>query len=661
MARGSDRRRPGARGYSDLHRIATLTTPLGPDALLLTHMSGREAISQLYRYDLDLVSEREDIDDQAILGKPVCLTVRLEGQKEREFTGFVSRFTQASADTRFVYYKAEVVPWLWFLTRNADSRVFQDQTVPDIVRTIFLDRRMFDFQMHLSEPYSPWEYCVQYRETDFNFVSRLLEQEGIYYYWKHENGRHTMMIVDGPSGTPLCPGQIDADYASGEAERRSGEVYDWTVERGVPTGRYVFGDYNFKTPRLDLVTQTQTIEPIGGNMAYEIFDYPGEYEDRGQGETAVKLRMQAEETAATHVSARSELVSFLPGFRFSLRNHYRRTLNTDYLLTEVAHRVSQGIYGAGDTSYDNSFSCLPSSIDYRPEQRTPKPLVHGVQTARVVGPAGEEIHVDKYGRVRVHFFWDREHQGEPEDSSCWVRVSQSWAGPKWGAHFHPRIGQEVIVQFEEGDPDRPLVIGRLHNADEMPPYELPRHKTRSGIKTRSTKSGSSSNFNEIRFEDKRGSEQLFLHAEREKDEYVKSDSREWVGHDRHLLVKEKQKEKVEGDKHLIVGSNHAEKIGGAKSLTVGGNHDEKIGQKWAAEAGQEIHLKAGMKVVIEAGVQLTIKAAGGFIDIGPAGISIVGTLVNINSGGSPGAGSGAQPASPQEPDLADDGTKGTKR
>jgi type VI secretion system secreted protein VgrG len=299
-------------------------------------------------------------------------------------------------------------------------------------------------------------------------------------------------------------------------------------------------------------------------------------------------------------------------------------------------------------------------VPFRPQRLSPKPFVQGPQTAVVVGPAGEEIYPDKYGRVKVQFFWDRLGK-KNENSSCWVRVSQPWAGKNWGSVSIPRVGQEVIVEFLEGDPDRPIITGRVYNDDQMPPYTLPDNMTRTTFMSRSTKGGGSSNYNELRFEDKKGDEQIFLNAEKDMDHRVENDSREFVGKDRSLIVKGDQKEKVEGAQHAEVTGSRNEKVGQSMSLQVGQSLNEKTGMKFAHDAGQEIHLKAGMNVVIEAGLELTIKASGGFINIGPAGIAISGTpLVLINSGGAAGAGSGSSPEDPQKPDEADDGSKGGK-
>jgi type VI secretion system secreted protein VgrG len=371
--------------------------------------------------------------------------------------------------------------------------------------------------------------------------------------------------------------------------------------------------------------------------------------------------MEEDEAQYLVLTGTSLARAFASGQQFELTEH--RDMAGKYALVSVHHNISQSpSYVSGtsvDNHYQNSFVCIPSTVPFHPHRVTPKPIVQGPQTAVVTVKSGEEMWLDKYGRVRVQFHWDREGKND-EKTTCWVRVAQIWAGTNWGAHFWPRVGQEVVVDFLEGDPDRPLVTGSVYNATNMPPYDLPGNHTRSGIKSRSTKGGGASDYNEIRLEDKKGDEQVFLHAQKDMDVRVENDSREYVGHDLHLIVKKNQQEEVDGDKSLEVKGDHSEKIGGKMSLDVSSDRHEKVGTNYAVESGQEIHIKGGMKVIIEAGMQLTIKAAGSFVDVGPAGVTIQGTMVNINSGGSAGSGSGVNLKSPLKADVADDGTKGKK-
>ena len=652
--------------YTQENRIIAIDTPLGKDALLLHGFSAQEAISRLFRISADLFSENASIDFTKIIGKQVTVSLRLADGSHRYFNGHVSRFAQTGMDGRFTHYNAEIVPWLWFLTRRADCRIFQNMTIPDIVAKVFKDRGFGDFRNSLQGDFEQREYCVQYRETDFNFVSRLMEQYGIFYFFEHEQNKHTLVLGNKPGVHKPCPVQSKArmNFAAGVYLKDEDLVSSWNLEQELRPGKYALTDYNFETPGTSLLANENTIFKVGGNDSYEVFDYPGEYTKKGEGESRTHIRMQEEEAIHLIGTGSGACRTFVSGYRFDLSGHSRTDQNQTYLLTEVQHSASVGggYSESGSPSeehYSNHFRCIPYSVPFRPQRHTRRPFVQGPQTAVVTGKSGEEIWTDKYGRVKVQFFWDREGSKD-EKSSCWVRVSQPWAGKNWGAINIPRIGQEVIVEFLEGDPDRPLITGRVYNDEQMPPYKLADNQTRTTFLTRSTKAGGSSNFNELRFEDKKGDEQIFMNAEKDMDLRVENDSREYVGKDRGLIVKGDQKEKVEGDKNGNFLKNVNQKVGQSMSLDIGQSLNEKTGMKFAHEAGQEIHLKAGMNVVMEAGLELTIKASGGFINIGPAGVAISGTLVLINSGGAAGSGSGSSPTSPADPDQADDGSKGGK-
>ena len=630
-------------------RVCTVTTPLGEDVLLVQRFHGSEFLSKPFQFDVDLLSEKDAIDFKSIVGKGICVHVELESGAQRHFHGIVSRFGQGVSDGRFVSYRAMMVPWLWLLTRNADSRIFQDKTATDIIKEIFDERGCTDYEIQTEGSFKTRTYCVQYRETDFNFVTRLMEEEGISYWFRHEEGRHVLVLANSKSGWPKCEGQPEADYSTAEgADRMAGEVEEWLAEREMHPGKYAVSDWNFETPSDSLLAQTQTTEVIGGNTRWEIFDYPTEHEDTGEGDGLVRLRMEIEEAGAVRMVARSTCAPFCPGSRFTLNRHYRGDCNGEYLITSVQHSVAQGVgYDAeGGGTYANSFSCIPASIPFRSPLTTPKPVVQGVQTAIVCGKSGEEIDVDKYGRVKVQFHWDR--RGKRDDkSSCWIRVAQLFAGKTFGAAFWPRVGQEVVVSFLEGDPDRPLITGRVYNAQQMPPYELPANATQSGIKSRSSKGGAATNFNELRFEDKKGSEHVFLHAEKDFHQHVKDGSFAHVGGEQHLTVKKDDYSLYEMNRHREVKMDVIEKIGSEHHTTIAMSRHTKVGTDDALEAGMAIHLKAGMNVVIEAGVQLTLKGGGGFVTIDPSGVTIQGTLVRINSGGAAGSGKGAKAKSPK--------------
>ena len=670
--------------YTQENRLIAIGTPLGKDALLLQGFSGHEGISRLFSFHLDLLSLKDSISFRDIVGQNVTIEIRLANNGLRYLNGFVSRFAQSGSEERFTHYQMEVVPWLWFLTRNADCRIFQNKSIPDIIQQVFKDRGFQDFKPSLTGTYEPREYCVQYRETDFNFVSRLMEQYGIFYFFQHENGKHTLVLADSPGAYQPCPGQPSARYelVAGGLDAED-TVTAWQMEQELRTGKYSLTDYNFETPSTSLLSGEPTVAKVGKNSDYEIYDYPGEYLKHSQGDTLTKIRMQEEEVGHLVVSGSGVCRAFRSGYKFDLKDHYRADMNDSYLLTEVQHVASVGASytsaeGGSGEHYSNHFTCIPSSVPFRPARITPKPFVQGPQTALVVGKSGEEIWVDKYGRVKVQFYWDRKGKKD-ENSSCWIRVSQNWAGKNWGAMWIPRMGQEVIVDFLEGDPDRPLITGRVYNAEQIVPYPLPANQTVSTLKSRSSKGGGSANYNEIRFEDKKGSEQIFVNAEKDMDQRVENDSREYVKNDRHLIVHANQHELVDADKHghvkgkhfeaidsdmsLKVGGDVKEKVSGSVSLQVGQSMNEKVGQTWAKEAGQTVHIKAGMTLILEAGMQLSLKGPGGFVDIGPAGVTIQGTMVLINSGGAAGSAPDASPQDPEapkDPDTADDGTKFTK-
>lgn len=709
--------------YTQDNRIIAIDTPLGKDVFLLHGFAAQEAISRLFRISAELFSENASIDFTKIIGQQVTVSVQLADGSKRYFNGHVSRFAQTGMDERFTHYHAEIVPWLWFLTRRADCRIFQNMTIPDIVAKVFKDRGFGDFRNSLQGDFEQREYCVQYRETDFNFVSRLMEQYGIYYFFEHEKNKHTLVIGNKPSVHKPCPSQSKArlDFTGGVYLKDEDLVGSWNLEQELRPGKYALTDYNFETPSTSLMSNENTIFKVGGNDSYEVFDYPGEYTKKAEGESRTQIRMQEEETIHLIGVGSGSCRTFASGYRFDLSGHSRADQNQTYLLTEVQHSATVGssYMGAGgdsDEHYSNHFRCIPYSVPFRPQRNTPRPFVQGPQTAVVTGKSGEEIWTDKYGRVKVQFFWDREGKKD-EKSSCWVRVSQPWAGKNWGSINIPRIGQEVIVDFLEGDPDRPLITGRVYNDEQMPPYKLADNQTRTTFMSRSTKGGGSSNYNELRFEDKKGDEQIFMNAEKDMDLRVEKESREYIGANRHMVVASSQFEKVAGDKQSQVGGKFLEKIAGDtsiqigakrmeqvgsdESITIGGNRKEQvtnnesitigqnqktavgqsvsitIGQNRNAQIGandvvsaaQAVYITGGMNVVIQAGMQLSLVGPGGFIDIGPAGVSIQGTMVLINSGGAPGSAQSANAASPdspdnpddpKDPDTADDGTKGGK-
>jgi type VI secretion system secreted protein VgrG len=648
-----------ATGWVELKRFLNLLTPLGANKLLLRSFTGEEGISELFRFELDMLSEDPSINFDDIIGKNVTFSVRLASTgSARYFNGYVNRFIQLPSEERLTHYRAEVVPWLWFLTRTANCRIFQNKNVVDIVTQVFKDLGFTDYKLKTQGSFPTWEYCVQYRETAFNFVSRLMEQEGIYYYFEHENGKHTLVLADNPSIHDPCKdqSQVSFDRTAMEGYRHEVDVvYGWKAEQEMRAGKYGVCDYNFETPNTRLNAEVSSKINQGGNQRFEIYDYPGIYLKRDEGDKRAKVRIEREEAVHAEFYGESDCRTLASGFKFTLEKYEREDQNTTYLLTHIAHHGEEGGFYSGHGSetvsaYKNTFTAILATVPFRPLRVSPKPLIHGTQTAVVVGPSGEEIYTDKYGRVKVQFYWDREGKLD-QNSSCWIRVAEPVAGKGWGAVWTPRMGQEVVVSFLEGDPDRPLITGSVYNAVQMPPYPMPDEQTKSVFKSYSSKGGGG--FNEIRFEDKKGSEQIFIHGERNLDIRVKNDRFETIGNERHLVVEKDELEYLKADRHIKVSGDKNEKVGGTVSLNAGSNIQIKAGQNYAVDAGTEIHLKAGMNLVIESGTTLTLKVGGNFVNINSGGVFIKGSMVMINSGGAAGSGAGSSPTSPKEAKEAD--------
>lgn len=651
--------------YTQDNRQIAIFTTLDKDALLLRGFSGREGISSLFQYHLVMDSEFRSLQFNSIIGRAVTIKLRLEDRSEdaHYINGLISSFSQGPTSRTLTTYFAEVVPWLWMLTRTGDCRIFQNKTVPDIITKIFDDLGFggeYEKRFQNEGAYKPRDYCVQYRETDFNFVSRLMEQEGIFYFFEHTDKKHKLIMADAPSAHKALPNRPTLSYhVTGEAHEQVQVVNEWSVSQEVRPGKYTIHDFDPLKPLVNLMESVEGVENPGGGMTggtfrreasdFEIYDYPGEYVERDEGRRLVGIRVQEEEMPIITTTAASDVHGLYAGFRFSLRDHYRASFNTDYVILSLQQFADQGSdYQSGSTAeaftYSNTLRCIPHVTPFRPPRVTPTPVVHGSQTAVVTGPSGEEIYVDEYGRVKVQFHWDREGKYD-EKSSCWVRVSQNWAGKKWGAFFCPRIGQEVIVDFEEGDPDRPLIIGRVYNGGSMPPYKLPDHKTMSTIKSNSSKGGGG--FNEIRFEDMKGCEHIFIHAQKHKHIRVKGSLFESVYGSASHTVGGDQYEKVGGDKHDQVKGNHLEEITGTVDLKAAAFFVASDGDH--AIDADNFNLVAKTAICIQAGSEINLNVGGNGIAIDAAGVHIVGTIVNINSGNGPAPCENIPLAAPKDP------------
>ncbi len=730
--------------YTQDGRRLVVKTPLGKNDLLLSGFSGHEAISQPFLFQLECVAENATkIPFESLLGQKVTAEISLPGGPKRWINGVCFRVAQGARDATFTRYLLDLVPEAFLLSRKTQSRIFQHLSIPDILKKVL---KGLDIAWEINGTFQPRDYCVQYRESDFAFASRLMEEEGIYYFFKHADGSHKMVIANTPgSHSDISPGPSKLIFeAVGGGTREEDRVNAWEKAQELRSSKVTLWDHCFELPHKHLEAPEAPVPiqasvtagksshklKVAANAPLELYDFPGAYAQRFDGinksggeqpaeiqkifqdnSRTTDLRAQAEASASVLVHAASNCRQVVSGHKFTLERHFEG--DGAWVVYQVGHSASEAAdlrSGVGGFTYQNHFSCFPVDLPFRPPRVTPIPTVRGTQTAVVVGPKGEEIYTDKYGRVRVQFHWDREGKNDT-DSSCWVRVGQPVAGRRWGASFWPRIGQEVIVDFLEGDPDQPIIVGTVYNSDQMPPYlgDGPdgKHKNDnkvSGIKSNTTLGGEG--FNEWRFDDTKGKEQVFLHAERNMDTRVKGESMESVGSNKHLtvggekdgktwgnykelvygnvglrarkqhsqivggsmfltvgtepvgeealqtVVKGARKALVEKDEHLHVKGGRMEAVDGGQSLTVGGDQQEKVAQNHALDAGQAIHLKAGTTLIIEAGMQISLKVGGNFIDIGPAGVSIQGTMVLINSGGAAGSGAGSNPASPEDPPEA---------
>ena len=552
--------------YTQANRPMRVTTPLGPDDLLLEGFSGVESLSSLFRFRLELLAEPStEIAFDKLLGQPVAVALEMPDGKSRYFSGIVARMSRAEqvhsgrGTWEFNRYRAEMVPKAWLLTKTSRSRIFQHLSAVDILKKVLVGvNATFD---QVQGTFEPRDYCVQYRESDFAFACRLMEEEGIYFFFKHAESGSQMILANTPQGHPDVPGTKKVPYKQFHGGLREQQQVDsWERIQEIRSGKYTLWDHSFELPDKNLEATRAVQESVkvgtltqklkaGGNDQFEIYDFPGGYAGRFDGidknggdqssalqkvfddnSRTVGIRMEQETASGLTLAGSGSCQHFTAGHKFTLDKHF--DADGDYVLTQVEHASDiSDAYASGNATplnYQNSFRCIPAALPYRPARDTPRPRVEGAQTAVVVGPQGQEIAADKYGRVKVQFFWDREGQKDT-GSSCWVRVASPWAGKQWGAVHIPRVGQEVVVAFLDGDPDQPIIVGSVYNAENMPPYTLPDNVTQSGLKSRSSAQGTADNYNELRFEDKKGSEEILFHAERDFNRVVENNDTLTVG------------------------------------------------------------------------------------------------------------------------------------
>jgi len=589
--------------YTQEGGLFKIDTPLGKDVLLLRGFQGSEGISRLFKFQLDLLSENPSISFPDIVGKNVTISLKQPDLSYRYINGIISRFAQHATEEQFTSYRAEMVPWLWLLTRNADFQIFKGKTIPDIITQVFSDLGFHDYTNVLQSSYQPREYCAQYRESSFNFVSRLMEQCGIFYFFKHEQGRHTLVLADSATAHRPCPGQSSARYVTILGGPQRDVITEWQIEQELRAGKYSHQDYNFQTSTTNLMASEPTIYEVGGNSKLQVYDYPGEYLNKGGGQSLAKIRMQ--EIEAGHLVARgtSQCRMFVSGYRFTLEEHPRKDQNTDYVLTEIQHTAFTDAYASQRSpegeSYSNSFTCIPFSIPFRPPRVTPRPAHNSLAKATVIGPPGEEIYTDQYGRVSVLFDWDKHNSG-----TTWCRVLQQWAGNRFGAIFIPRCGMEVYVDYEEGKQDDvPVIVGCVYNDKNMPPWELPANMNASGWRTRSTKGGSVDEKNVLVFDDTIGDELVQVTAQRDMHVHVKHDDYLEVNNNQRLIVDGNRTETVTKGDETITISQGSQTTTAMKSITLRvGQSSIRLDQTGVTIKGLKIQIQGSTLVMVQGGL-----------------------------------------------------------
>ena len=626
-------------------RVMELVTPLGEDVLLFHGMSAREEISRPFEYQLDLLSAKENVKFDDILGKNVTLKVALPDETTRFFNGYVTRVAQGGTYGRYNRYFVTVRPWLWFLTRTADCRIFQDMKVPDIIKQVFADHPSADVKLELTGTYRKWNYCVQYRETDFNFVSRLMEHEGIYYYFRHTDGHDTLVLSDSTSKHTPAKGCEKLSYVPPTqlVKPDHEHVSAWDFEQEVQPGVYVHDDYDLERPSVEL--KVNKALPRGYTPSdYEVYDYPGFYIEKPDGEQYAAVRIDEMGTQFATARGTTNARAMAVGSLWTLEDHPRDDQNREYLVVSANYNLTFENYeslpeGSGGASYSCAFVAMPSGQQFRPQRLTPKPFVQGPQTAVVVGPGGDEIYTDKYGRVKVQFHWDRRGKKD-ENSSCWIRVSSPWAGKGWGGVSTPRIGQEVIVDFLEGDPYQPIITGRVYNAEQLPPFGFPAGAVISGVKSNTHKG---SGFNEMSLDDTAGAERVFIHGQFNMDTVIEHDQTSTIHNCRTDRVDIDDSESIGKNQKWDVGVNRDATIGSNETLTVGINRSKKIGANETITVGANRTSTVGASetatVMLQrthtVGVNETISVgAAQQITIGGLQAVTIGAVQTINVGAS---------------------------
>ena len=611
-----------------------------------------ESLSQLFQGRVHLASTDPDVQAADILEQPVDLVVWQDGQPVRRFTGVVNEFVRGNTGHRRTAYQVVIQPPAWRLDLMHNSRIFQTQTTDAIVRTLLEERGIIDTVFDFKRAPEEREYCVQHRESDLQFIERLAAEEGWHYRYQHGSvdgeEQPALVIADHHGDAPKLDPVPCNTQAGGSSKQAC--VFSFAYEERIKAASVAIKDYTFKNPAYALMHE-HSAGGVSHREDYQHYDYPGRYKADASGQPFTQARLDALRNDASLAKGESNRPDFTPGAKVDLQEHDSQSLNREWLLTAITHTGKQPQAmeeegGSEPTSYHNDFTAIPADKTWRPVCKH-KPMMDGPQMAIVTGPEGEEIHCDQYGRVKVRFPWDRYSKND-EHSSAWLRVAQGWAGGQYGFMALPRIGNEVIVSFLDGDPDQPIITGRTYHATNTPPYALPEHKTRTTLKTKTHKGEGS---NELRFEDEADQEQIYVHAQKDLDLLTENNRTEVIKNDSHLTVENNRFSHTKGNSHHTVDGEKREQTGKDHSFNVTGTLHLKAGTAWLSDSGTELHIKAGQKAVIEAGAEITLKAGGSFVKIDPSGVALGGASIKMNVGGAGGKGNGQRVQVPERPGL----------
>ena len=664
-------------------RILTMSGGYKAKDLMLKSAVVKEGLSQLTEMTIEFLSKDRKLKMADVVGYPMSLHIETykEGQK-RHFHGTCISVEYLGLSQGFSHFSADVRPWLWFLTRTADCKIFQEKDVTEIIKEVFGEAGYSDFQLKTRGSYEKRKYCVQYRETDFDFLCRLMEEEGIYYYFDHSGSTEKLVILDDAGSHQPMPEKPKLDFFFREEKyrRRDDHVFEWTSAETVTYGKVTLNDYNFETATADQKVTTAIKKGSHSHGTYEVYDYPGRYRKSDRGKSRSRVRMQAEAIRHQRSEGVSNVRTFATGHTFQLNGHPREVENQQYLVTDATH------YFQIETDYDDRdqspnllgnrlqfsednqdtyrcvFGAVPKSEQFRAPLNTQWPEISSMHTALVVGKKGEEIYTDEYGRIKVQFHWDR--LGKKNDlSSCWVRTVMPWTGNAWGMMAVPRMGQEVVIQFEEGDPDRPICTGMLYNDTTKPPYELPANQTKSGLKTNSSKGGGG--FHELMFEDKKDQELIRFQSEKDYVQIVKNNATITIGLEKKdegnltqtvqnhktetikmgdhsftietgsqtIAIKTDKTEHIEGNSKLTVDGDVTTRIGGNSDCDVDGNVTENVGGNVDERIGGSLIQKVTGKIAISSTTEITFKVGPSSIKIDSSGVTIKGPTINIEGTG----------------------------